>query len=264
MMGSPASPTASRGPLDGVRNVIRFDWPYFVAAELVVIAGVVTATLLSPSLLALGIALLSVAAMFGIALSLLVSHIVYDRSDLYRLFWLPRALRGASPHDAVYCQIGFDDASMLFQRALGAVQWTFLDHYDPMQIRDTSTRRARKVYPPSATTKSAPFNAWPVESSSADVIVGMLAIHRLRGVDERAAWFAEARRVLRPGGRVLIIERVRDVANLIAFGPGALKLHSAAQWTASWHDTGLRLQDSFRVTPWVRVFVLHAPSRGDG
>lgn len=263
-MTSPSSsgaepPVNPRGPYDGVRNIIRFNWPYFVAAELAVIAGVVAATLLSPSPLALAIALLSVFAMFGIAFSLLVSHVIYDRSDLYRLLWLPRALRGVSPVHAVYCQTGFDDASMLLEQAMGSIRWTRLDHYDPARMTEASIRRARQVCPPLPGTKVAPFNAWPVDTSSADLVIGMLAIHELRRIDERAAWFAEARRVLRAGGRVLIVEHVRDVANLIAFGPGVLHFHSPAQWAASWRDSGLRLVDSFRVTPWVRVFVLDAP-----
>jgi SAM-dependent methyltransferase len=249
---------ATRGPYDGVMNIVRFNWPFFVAAELAIVAGVVAATALSPSPLALGIALLSVMAMFAIAASLLVSHVIYDRSDLYRMLWLPRAVRGLNARDAVYCQTGFDDASLLLQQAMGDVAWTRLDHHDPVRTPEASIRRARRVCPPVEGTKRAPFDAWPMASASTDVVFGMLAIHELRRVSERAAWFAEARRVLRPGGRVVIVEHVRDLANLLAFGPGVLHFHSPAQWEASWQHSGLRLHETFRVTPWVRVFVLAA------
>lgn len=247
---------AVRGPYDGVLNIVRFNWPYFVLTEGAIVAGVMVATALAPSRSAFLIALLTVVAMFGVAFSLLVSHIIYDRSDLYRFAWLPRALRGATIGQAVYCQTGFDDASLLLEQALGEVTWARLDHYDPARMTEASIRRARRVCPPPDGTVHAPFDAWPTATASVDLVVGMLAIHELRHLDERAAWFAEARRVLRPGGRVLIVEHVRDLANLVAFGPGVLHFHSPAQWAASWQRAGLRDHDTFTVTPWIRVFVL--------
>ena len=74
-----------------------------------------------------------------------------------------------------------------------------------------------------------------------------------------AAWFAEARRCLRPGGRIVLVEHVRDVANFLAFGPGFLHFHSPESWRHCWEKAGLRLSDRFRVTPWVRVFVISLP-----
>jgi SAM-dependent methyltransferase len=247
---------ASRGPYDGVLNIVRFNWPYFVLTEGAIVAGVMAATALAPSRSAFLIALLTVVAMFGVAFSLLVSHIIYDRSDLYRFVWLPRALRGGTIRQAVYCQTGFDDASILLQQALGDVTWSRLDHYDPARMTEASIRRARRICPPVDGTVHAPFDAWPTATASVDLVVGMLAVHELRRLDERAAWFAEARRVLRPGGRLLIVEHVRDLANFVAFGPGALHFHSPEQWDASWQRAGLREHDAFKVTPWVRVFVL--------
>ena len=100
---------------------------------------------------------------------------------------------------------------------------------------------------------------WPLEAESVDVVFGLLAIHELRSEEERSAWFAEARRCLRKGGRVILVEHVRDLANFLAFGPGFLHFHSLASWRRNWESAQLRSLDDFRVTPWVRVFVLEAP-----
>ena len=89
-----------------------------------------------------------------------------------------------------------------------------------------------------------------------DVVFGMLAIHELRSDAERVAWFAEARRCLADDGRVVLVEHVRDLANFVAFGPGFLHFHSVAAWQKSWVSGGLKRVDDFRITPFVRVFIL--------
>ena len=131
-----------------------------------------------------------------------------------------------------------------------------LDHYDESRMTETSIRRARQLYPPTPDTIRAPFDRWPVEDGWADVVFGLLAIHELRSEAERGAWFAEARRSLLDHGRVVLVEHVRDLANFIAFGPGFLHFHSPASWRRAWESAGLQCREEFRVTPWVRVFVL--------
>jgi SAM-dependent methyltransferase len=159
--------------------------------------------------------------------------------------------------NAIFCQTGFDECSALLTQRLPA-EWTLLDHFDPQWMTEPSIRRARLRCPPAEGTISAPFDAWPTPSASTDLVIGMLAIHELRSEAERARWFTQARRALRPGGRVVIAEHVRDAANFLAFGPGALHFHSPSSWQRSWEAASLRARDEFRVTPWVRIFVLEA------
>ncbi len=246
-----------RDPFQGVASVARFNWPYYVAAALVLGTGALAACL-APPLWAKGVALAAVTgALWFLAGSLGVSHWVYDRSDLYRWKWLRRALGGVEPRSAVICHTGFDEVSAALKEKFPATRWQVLDHFDPATMTEPSIRRARKLHPPAQGTLAAPFGDWP--DLEAEAVFGLLAIHELRPVNERAAWFAQARRSLTPGGRVIVAEGVRDAANFIAFGPGFLHFHSVASWRASWEMAGLRLTDSFRVTPFVRIFVLEAP-----
>lgn len=112
------------------------------------------------------------------------------------------------------------------------------------------------MFPPSAGTVPAAHDRWPAAAESADAVFGLLAIHELRRHAERCAWFSEAGRCLRHDGRVVLVEHLRDLANFLAFGPGFLHFHSRGSWQRAWESAGFRLVDEFRVTPWVRVFVL--------
>ena len=114
------------------------------------------------------------------------------------------------------------------------------------------------VSPPPGTV-SAAFDRWPVASQQADVIFGLLAIHELRSESERNTWFAEAKRCLRPGGRVVLVEHIRNFVNFLTFGPGSFHFRSAASWRRCWKHAGLRALDEFRLTPWIRVFVIGSP-----
>lgn len=243
-------------PWQGMLAIVRFNWPLYAAAIMVLIVAVVSFVLFSAFILKLicGIALASV--IYFILVSLGVSHLVYDRSDLYRWNWLDRALRGLNLREAIFCHSGFDEASVQLREKFRHAQWLVLDHFDEQQMTEPSIRRARAMFPPLPGTKSSRYDVWPVAAESTDLVLGLLAIHELRSEVERSRWFAEAKRCLRSDGRVILVEHVRDLANFIAFGPGFVHFHSRASWRRCWETAGLRLVDEFRVTPFIRIFIL--------
>jgi hypothetical protein len=246
----------ARGKWQGMLTIARFNWPFYVAAIAVMIPSLAGSWLLFRADLRVASAVtFSVAAYFLFG-SLGVSHFVYDRSDLYRWDWLERALRGVNMRQAIFCHCGFDDASPALCQRFSGVQWQLLDHFDQQQMTEASIRRARAMFPPVPGTLSSRYDAWPLAADSADVVIALLAIHELRSEAERSAWMAESRRCLREGGRVVLVEHVRDAANFLAFGPGFLHFHSPASWRRCWESAGLSAADEFRVTPFVRIFVL--------
>lgn len=246
-----------RGRWQGMMTIVRFNWPFYVAALGVSVLAVVGMFAMEGGLWKTGFGLTLAGALYFLIISSGVSHWVYDRSDLYRWKWLGRALGDGKIKEAVFCHAGFDEASADLRERFPEVAWVVLDHYDEAQMSEPSIQRARRMFPPTADTLSAPHDQWPTGDASADAVLGLLAIHELRSEDGRAAWFAEARRCLRPDGRVVVAEHTRDAANFLAFGPGFLHFHSVASWRRSWERAGFHLSDSFRVTPWVRVFVLN-------
>lgn len=243
-----------RGKWDGMLAIARFNWPFYALAGGMLVLGATGVMAGGWFAIAGGLAVLG--CCYFLIGSLGVSHWVYDRSDLYRWSWLERVLRNSRLETPVLCHSGFDEASEMLKRKFPHAAWRILDHYDPQIMTEASIRRARKLFPPSAETVAAPFNRWPLGDGSADAVFGLLAIHELRSDGERAAWFAEAGRCLTDGGPVVLVEHVRDLANFVAFGPGFLHFHPISAWRRSWESAGMVLEDTFRITPFVRVFVL--------
>jgi len=247
----------ARRKFQGMLTIARFNWPLYAAALTVLtISGTGTVLLTGPFKIPSAIA--CACAAYFIFVSLGVSHWVYDRSDLYRWSWLRDALNKDPMRQAIVCHSGFDEISAGLREKFGNAQWSVLDHYDPARMTEPSIQRARALFPPTSGTLACGYDAWPLAAESVDVVLALLAIHELRTETERTGWFVEAKRCLRKGGRVVLAEHVRDVANFLAFGPGFLHFHSCASWRRCWERAGLRPVDQFSVTPFVQVFVLTA------
>lgn len=246
----------ARGKWQGMWTIVSFNWPLYLVAVVTFIISSGIFIFQSEILIRTLSGFTLGGSFYFLVGSLSVSHLVYDCSDLYRLRWLARALEGAGRGHMIFCHSGFDESSVdLFDR-LTPQRWTVLDHYDPVQMTEASIQRARRKFPPTDPTIPAPFEYWPVTSGFTDVVFGILAIHELRSESERTIWFNEARRCLASGGRVVLVEHIRDLANFIAFGPGFLHFHSASSWRRCWEDAHFKLKEEFKITPWVSVFIL--------
>jgi hypothetical protein len=240
-------------------TIARFNWPFYGGALLVLIAASWGMILDVEPVIQWACMVAVMGSLYFLIVSLWVSHMVYDLSDLYHWVWLERALGGVERGRMIFSHSGFDEASQELKTRLENVEWVVLDHYDATLMTEASIRRARRLFPPSAGTRSAAFDQWPVVDESVEVIFGLLAIHELRSEEERVAWFAEAYRCLKSGGRVVLAEHTRDLANFFAFGPGFLHFHSCASWQRCWEKAQLHGTDRFQVTPWVQIFVISKP-----
>lgn len=243
-----------RGRFQGMLSIARFNWPFYAVAIVALAAGTAGTLLFPPGWPRFASLAIVAGCLWFLAGSLGVSHWVYDRSDLYRWNWLDRILRDPPPSRALVCHTGFDEVSEALRERFPAIGWTVIDHFDPRTMTEPSIRRARRRHPPAPGTIPAAHDAWPPLQT--DLVLGLLAIHELRSPGERAAWFVQARSSLTPGGRIVLVEHVRDLANFAAFGPGFLHFHGVGAWRASWERASLHLTESFRITPFLRAFVL--------
>lgn len=243
-----------RSPLQGVTNIVRFNWHFYVFA-LVVYAAFFFALDYVPTNFQLWLRIILLASIAVTAISLLVSFYVYDLSELYELKWLDELLR-ESPKHIVNINAGFDETSILLQQKFPNVELFVFDFYDPEQHTEVSIKRARKAYPPFPNTKVVRTSHLPMEDHSIDVAFAILAAHEIRDQNERIIFFTELRRILKPDGTILVIEHLQDVANFLAYNIGFRHFHRHSDWLKTFSASGLNLQQERKITPFISAFVL--------
>jgi SAM-dependent methyltransferase len=247
---------------EGVRQVVRFNWPTFLGATLVAAGGTALAGMpgLPASLrrAALGLAAGSAA---GLATSLGATWWTYDRSELSDWGWLIDLLP-ASPQTWANVTTGFDDTTARLRHILPGSAGTPVDLFDPTHPGARSIRRARALHPPEHGTLAGRPGWLPLADGSVDAVFLLLAAHELRDPDERAALFGECLRVVSPAGRVVLVEHLRDLANGLVFGPGVLHFHSRTTWLGAADVAGLVLDAERSITPFVRAFAWRGSGGG--
>lgn len=257
MSATPAV-ASGRGPFQGVTQSIVFNWTKYATAIPVCI-GLFSL----PMLVELGRPLSwacyilgGLAGWWAIA-SVIAAYWVFDLAGIYELTWFDRA-GIASPRRWVNIHAGLDEFSLLLERRLQREPVAVLDIYDPEKMTEPAIARARGVYPAHARTVRASHAALPVASGSCDAVFVLFAAHELRTQADRVAFLAEVRRGLAPDGIAIVLEHLRDVPNFIAFGPGFFHFMRRKDWVAAFSGAGLRVDREFRITPFVRLFVLRA------
>jgi hypothetical protein len=246
----------NRKSWSGVASIARFNWPYYATALGVTLSAAITITAVDHIWIKLAALCALLGSGYFLLVSLGVSYLVYDCSDLYRWHWLAKLQVPKSMDAAICCYTGFDDCSESLREKLQPQSWFVLDHYDTKTMTEASIQRARHLHPPAPHAISCNFDHWPSHVPRAQIIIGMLAIHELRNAQQRIDWFMQAKQKLTPDGSIVIIEHTRNLANFIAFGPGFLHFHSRATWQHSWTSAGLSCCKEFSITPWIRVFQL--------
>ena len=238
----------------GVRQIVRFNWPFYsLAAVVAAIAPLVILRLPLPG--AVRVILFAAAGLAGlwVASSLIASWIVYDRSPLMRWEWLPRAL-GFQPEAWINIHSGLDESTSMVRALLGTSGRVF-DMFDPGEMTEPSIVRVRR-HRRTVDAEPVDFRHLPIPSGTIEAALLLLSAHELRTERARLALFTELRRVLGPGGRIVVAEHLRDAANFLAFGPGFLHFHSRRTWTRCFSRTRFDIHTEFPITPFVRVFVL--------
>ena len=246
---------APRGPFDGVLQIVRYNWNLYVAAILASALVVGLVLVIHPAAVLAGLLILgAIVALGWLALSLAVSHYVYDRSDLYRWEWI-RERVAPTPRHVVNIHAGLDETSQALQEMYPAAEVTILDIYDPAEMPEPSIARARREARSALASVKSDFRRLPIQTASADLLTVIFVAHELRRPTAKEAFFREASRVLKPGGRLLLVEHLRNAWNLAAFGPGAFHFFPRHEWLRVAGATGFQLSEEISRTVFVRAFV---------
>jgi SAM-dependent methyltransferase len=117
-------------------------------------------------------------------------------------------------------------------RAIGVDLWSQVDQKSNSAAATMANARAEGV-DDRVEVRDGDMRALPLEDSSVDVVLSSLAIHNVAGANERHKAIREIVRVLKPGGRVGILDiaHVGDYANEFrAAGMGQVELHGITPW----------------------------------
>lgn len=243
-----------RKPYQGVWNIIRFNWHFYVLS-----IGLTIGLLFLPRVQTTIPPEYSIFSAFAILLltivSLLASHYIYDSSGLYSLKWLDK-LALDQVDSIVNINAGFDETSVLLAKKYADARLVVLDFYDHDKHTEVSIKRARKAYPSYSNTVQITTDNIRLEDKSTDIVFAILSAHEIRDDNERSVFFKELNRILKTNGKIVVTEHLRDVPNFLAYTIGFFHFHSKNTWLRTFKDSNLKVTGEINITPFLTTFVL--------
>jgi ubiquinone/menaquinone biosynthesis C-methylase UbiE len=241
-----------RKPFQGILNIIRFNWHFYVIAFIVimcleVLSGFFNAYLFFLIQFVSGIIILSIGS------SLFVSYYVYDLSRLYELDWIKS---NDEPLKILNINAGFDETTDLLSFKFKNSEVLSYDFYDPEKHTEVSIKRARKAYPPSIDTVKFEASNLELKTASIDKVFLILSAHEIRNDNEKIIFLKAIKSVLKPNGEITVVEHLRDVPNFMAYNIGAFHFFSKSTWLNVFKSSGLTLVDERKHTSFISIFKL--------
>jgi hypothetical protein len=244
----------NRKPFQGITNIIRFNWHFYIIAVISITVAILLKRYLS-SQLSLTADVLVFLVITGTLISLAVSYYIYDHSGIYSLSYLnPLNITGAKK--LVNINAGFDETSSTLREKYPASELVVFDFYDPAKHTEVSIERARKSYPSFPGTIKIETHNVPLKPGSADYIFLIFAAHEIRNHEERTEFFKQLCNALADSGRITITEHQRDIYNFFAFNFGFFHFFPEIEWISTFKNAGLVIESTAKVTPFVKNYTL--------
>lgn len=243
-----------RKPFQGVGNVVRFNWHYYIFAAIAVLFFAIISQFLPTNF-----KYFSLIISFGIILttlsSLIAAYYIYDLAGFYDFKWLEESVP-SEISEIVNINAGFDETSEILKTKFNESNLHVFDFYDPENHTEISIERARKAYPPYPDTKKIQTTKLDLTDNSVDRIFLTFAVHEIRKESEKLAFFSELNRVLKSDGLIYVTEHLRDFPNFIAFNIGFLHFFSKSSWRKVFSETGFVISKEIPFTSFVTIFIL--------
>ncbi len=243
-----------RKPFQGVWNIIRFNWQFYVYASVAIISILIAVNYVDEKL-QLYFYIVGIAITIPTIVSLLVSFYIYDISPLYKMHWLDEINVSEHGH-IVNIHAGFDETSLLLKSKYPKTVLDVFDFYDPLKHTEVSIKRARKAYPPYPNTKTFLATSLPLADNSIDIIFVIFAAHEIRNQTERIAFLKELKRILKPTGKIVVTEHLRDSTNFLAYTVGFLHFYSKSSWLKNFAEAKLFIVKEKKITNFISTFIL--------
>lgn len=244
-----------RKPFQGVINIIRFNWHFYIIAGFI-IAFLFASSALIPRELINIVYVIIILILVALFLSLAISFYVYDYSGLYKFKWLDN-LSVHSKSKIANIHAGFDETSLIFKQRYPQAGLAVFDFYDPKKHTGVSIKRARKAFEPYPDTKPINTDFIPLTANSTDFAFNIFSLHEVRNREERINFLKRQHRFLKDDGRCIIVEHLRDLPNFVAYNIGFLHFYSESEWKHNFLKAGFEVGSVIKVTPFVSVFILN-------
>lgn len=241
-----------RKPFQGVTNIIRFNWHFYVG----VISFCLLIFLINTNFHSPINYLLNLVSLFAITITLItlaVSFYVYDLSGLYKLDWLPN---WDDKQNIVNINAGFDETSELLNLKYPYSNLTVLDFYDPTKHTEISIKRARKAYPSYSNTITTKTETLPIETNSVDKVFVIFSAHEIRNENERVEFFNELKRIISNTGEIYVTEHLRDLPNFLAYNIGFMHFLGLGSWYSVFEKSDLKIKNEQKLNPFITNFTL--------
>jgi SAM-dependent methyltransferase len=234
-------------------NILSFNRHFYVAGLLVLLAVCVTYLLAQWSPLVFWIII--GAFTYGLIMPLLVSAYVYDFSGYYELEWMNKL---ASDHKnaslIVNINAGFDETSFLIKEKFPYADLKVFDFYNASRHTEVAIVRARKVSLVYPGTRQVASDSLPLSDDTVDIVFLLSAVHEIRSNTEKVVFLKECHRLCKPGGKVVLVEHLRDFPNFLAFSVGFTHFFSRGVWKGAFEHAGFSSIKETKFTPFMSIF----------
>ncbi|THU35977.1 class I SAM-dependent methyltransferase [Niastella caeni] len=243
----------ARRKFQGVLNILSFNRHFYVIG-LGILTVLIEGYLLFewPSLI---FWLIVIAFLYGLIIPLIVSTWVYDFSGYYTFQWLQKQIRdNERVEQIVNINAGFDETSFIIKNRFPASDLQVFDFYNAKQHTEPAIKRARKVSLIYPNTKQIASNSIPVKDKTIDIVFLLSAVHEIRSQEEKILFLKECHRICKTGGKVIMVEHLRDFPNFLAFSVGFTHFFSRATWKNAFERAGFSSFRETKFTPFMSVF----------
>ena len=242
-----------RRKLQGVLNILSFNRHFYVIGLLVLAALIASYFLFDWPAIAFWVII--IAFLYGFLMPLIVSAYVYDLSGYYDLHWLKEQVaEDERINQVVNINAGFDETSFIIENKFPGSDLKVFDFYNAKQHTEPAIKRARKVSLVYPDTQQIASDHIPVKDKTVDIVFLLSAVHEIRSHDEKVLFLKECHRLCKPGGKVIMVEHLRDFPNFLAFTVGFTHFFSRAAWKKAFEKAGFSTFRETKFTPFMSIF----------
>jgi len=242
-----------RRKFQGVLNILSFNRHFYVLGLAVLL--VLFASQLFFEWPHIAFWLIVIAFLYGLIMPLIVSAWVYDFSGYYKFQWLKKIIPNSEGvEQIVNINAGFDETSFIIKNLFPESDIKVFDFYNAKRHTEAAIKRARKVSLVYPNTQQIASDLIPIEDATVDIVFLLSAVHEIRSHEEKVQFLKECHRICKPGGKVIMVEHLRDFPNFLAFSIGFTHFFSRSVWKNGFERSGFSSFRETKFTPFMSVF----------